>query len=106
VGQFFVTIKIFFEHQFAVLAGVFTGDDKWKDFFAGTARGLTFGTIFSFAYVILVLWTIVISLATPIDRAMHYFRIITAIFSALTLLSLIGIGMTLLNTGWWQVRQD
>ena len=87
-------------------AGIFTGNDKWVDFFAGTARGLTFGTIFAFSYVILVLWSIVISLAMPIDRAMHYFRIITAIFSFLTIISLVGIGMTLWNTGWWAVRQD
>jgi len=57
----------------------------------------------------MVLWTIVISLAQPLDRAMFFFRIIIAIFSALTIMSMVGIGMTLVNTGYFpneQIQKD
>jgi len=45
----------------------------------------------------LVLWAVIVSLAGPLDRAMNYFKYISAIFSFLTIASLVGIG-TFLGT--------
>ena len=48
----------------------------------------------------------VVSLAGPLDKAMFYFYIITALFSALTIASLIGIGATLYHTGIHAQEKD
>jgi len=61
--------------------------------------GGEFNTIFSFGYILLIVWTIVVSLAGPLDKAMFYFYVISALFSFLTIASLIGIGATLVHTG-------
>jgi len=61
--------------------------------------GGEFNTLFSFGYIILIIWAIVVSLAGPLDKAMIYFYIISALFSFLTIASLIGIGATLIKTG-------
>jgi len=45
--------------------------------------------------------TVLVSLAIPIDRAMPYFRIISAVFSVFTLASIGGIAFYLAETGFW-----
>ena len=57
--------------------------------------------IFTWAYITLLILTVLTSIAIPIDRAMSYFRIITIIFSFLTLASLTGIVLFLTNQGFY-----
>ena len=49
----------------------------------------------------MLILTVLTSIAIPIDRAMSYFRIITIIFSFLTLASLTGIVLFLTNQGFY-----
>jgi len=79
-------------------AGFFKNKDL-ENFFMGTAEGATFGTVFTMAYVVIVLWTVIISLSSPIDRAMRFFNFIIFLFSVLTLFSFFGIIFTLVKTG-------
>ena len=72
------------------------------DFFTGSG----FTTVFSYLYGVLIIWTVVTSLAGPLDKAMAYFRWISAIFSVLTILSLIGIFMFLNATPWYSTERD
>ena len=78
------------------------GDHSVIDFFTGTG----FTTIFSYLYGCLIIWTVVTSLAGPLDKAMGYFRFISAIFSVLTLTSLVGIFMFLSATPFWDTEKD
>jgi len=71
----------------------------WK--FFNTDNNIGFSTIFNYGYITLLIFTILISLATPIDRAVSYFKIIAGIFSILTLLSIIGITAFLIGTGFY-----
>lgn len=41
-----------------------------------------------------------ISIAVPIDRAINYFRFLTAFLSVLTITSILGISIFLINTGF------
>lgn len=42
-----------------------------------------------------------ISIGTPIDKAMIYFYVITAIYSFLTIASIVGIAAFLIGTGFY-----
>jgi len=93
VGSFYVAIKLFFVNSFAALAGKeekLGHDNVFFRFFSGEAD-ITFDIIFTYSYLVLIVYAILISLAVPIDRAMEYFRVIAVIFSALTVTSLMGI---------------
>jgi hypothetical protein len=46
-------------------------------------------------------FTVLVSLAAPIDRAIEYFRIVAAVFSVFTILSIVGISIFLLGTGFY-----
>lgn len=48
----------------------------------------------------LIVYTLLISLAVPVDRAINYFRIIAAFFSFLTISTLIGITYFLITQGF------
>lgn len=61
------------------------------NFFNGGNDTIGFATIFSFIYAALIMFTIFISIAVPIDRAIVYFRVVASFFSVLTILSIIGI---------------
>ena len=86
---------MFFVNFFTANIGAVT--DQWSvvKFFTGG----DFSTYFSFAYGLLVIWTIVVSLGGPLDKAMFYFYLFSAIFSFLTIGSLIGIVATLVHIG-------
>jgi hypothetical protein len=47
----------------------------------------------------MIVWTLVISVAGPIDKAMPYFRMITAVYSIITIFSVVGICTYLNSTG-------
>jgi len=44
---------------------------------------------------------VLVSLAAPIERAIEYFRIVAAIFSVFTILSIVGIVIFLWGTGFY-----
>ena len=103
VGSFYISIKIFFKNYFMQLTN--TPSFNWKhpelwSFFAGDT-GFCFSTLFSYGYIVLLMFTVLVSIATPIDRAISFFRVISIIFSVLTILSLIGITAFLIGTGFY-----
>ena len=103
VGSFYASIKLFFVNYFHQLTDDpnFANDhEDLYNFFNGTT-GIGFSTLFSYAYLSLVVFTVLISLAAPIDRAIEYFRVIAAVFSVFTILSILGIGLFLFNTGFY-----
>lgn len=55
--------------------------------------------LFSYVYVIFLVVTCLVSLAVPIDKAMGYFITIAIVLSLLTIISLFGIAVFLLETG-------
>jgi hypothetical protein len=103
VGSFFISIKLFFERQFKDLTdspGFQYKNYRVYEFFNGEGN-LTFSVLFTYAYITLLVFTILVSLAVPIDRAISYFRIIAAIFSVFTICSLVGVAAFLVGTGLW-----
>mmetsp|Transcript_15193 Transcript_15193/g.23460 ORF Transcript_15193/g.23460 Transcript_15193/m.23460 type:complete len:186 (-) Transcript_15193:1545-2102(-) len=88
VGSFFVAIKIFFTQAFAAIS---VGNSTFLTNFFQNTGGLTFSTVFSFVYISLLGFAIVISLAAPLERGIGYFKLIGGIFAVFTVFSLIGI---------------
>lgn len=102
VGSYYVGVKLFYVDYFRQLTDKSTfavnNPDLWQ-FFNGTGA-FSFATIFSWAYLGILVITVLISLGTPIDRAMEYIRIITVIFAVLTVLSLLGVIVFLSEAGF------
>ena len=57
--------------------------------------------MFTYGYASLIVFTTLVSLAAPIDRAIEYFRVVAAVFSVFTILSIAGITIFLLGTGFY-----
>jgi len=95
VGSFFVSVKGFFSQYGSSLASMYDAP-TWLQTFLEPGKG-SFEPIFSAVYLALILWAVIVSLAGPLDRAMSYFKYISAIFSFLTIASLVGFG-TFLGT--------
>ena len=104
IGSFYVSIKLFFVDYFKQLtvtsSYALTNPAIYK-FFNGTSGVIGFEQLFSLTYAALLMFTIFISIATPIDRAIGYFRVVVTVFSVLTIASLIGIGTYLTQTGFY-----
>ena len=62
---------------------------------------LAFPTVFTFLYIGMLAMIVLISLATPIEKAMLYFYVIMIIFSFLTIASIVGIAYFLVGTGFF-----
>lgn len=107
LGSFYISIKIFFTNYFSQLTDSTAFAEKfpnlWKFFNDPGSFGFT--SIFAYFYVILLIITVLTSIAAPIDRAMSYFRLIAAIFSVLTMMSLIGIAVFMGHTGFFPEEQ-
>lgn len=105
IGSFYVSIKLFFVDYFKQLTDSpsFAYNNVAIYTFFNGANGTTIGfsTLFSFTYAALLMFTIFISTAAPIDRAIVYFRVIASVFSVLTILSIIGIATFLTQTGFY-----
>ena len=107
VASFYVAIKLFYVNVFQTLSG---GDDVSDNdrlantwifkFFHGTAE-VSFDMLFTYTYMTLIIYAILISLAVPIDKAVNFFRVIAAVFAVLTTTSLIGIAIFLVEQGFY-----
>jgi len=100
VGSFFISIKVFFTQYFSSVAAyssMFYTHDQITGFFQ---RG-GFAEAFSFVYIGLLIFTVTVSLGSVIDKGIFYFKIIGFIFSILTILSLFGIAVFLIDTGFY-----
>lgn len=109
VGSFYVSIKLFFQQSFRALtdSSAFAEKEHWLwRFFNGGDETLGFATVFAYSYVALLLGTVLVSIAVPIDRAMPYFRVIAAVFSCFTLASLMGITFFLAKTGFYIQEEE
>jgi hypothetical protein len=54
----------------------------------------------------LLVGTLIVSLAAPIDKAIPYFRLIAGVFSSFTIFSLIGIATFLAETGFYPPEKE
>ena len=103
VGSFYVSIKLFFINYFKQLTDspdFARNDQGLYEFFNGTTS-IGFSTLFTYGYASLIVFTVLVSLAAPIDRAIEYFRIVAAVFSVFTILSIVGISIFLWGTGFY-----
>lgn len=103
VGSFYISIKLFFSNYFKHITN--TPSFNWKhpglwEFF-NSDDTFGFKSLFSFGYITILVLTILVSLATQIDKAISYFRIIAMVFSVMTIFSLIGITAFLIGTGFY-----
>ena len=57
--------------------------------------------MFTYLYIGMLTMIVLISLGTPIEKAMLYFYIIMIIFSVLTIASIVGIAAFLIGTGFF-----
>ena len=60
------------------------------DFLCGYSP-ISFATVFSYGYFLMITIIVLVSIAMPIDRAMDYVRVVSVIFAFITLTSLAGI---------------
>ena len=103
IGSFYVSIKLFFKNYFQQLTNTpefFSDYQALWNFFNDDGK-LGFTVLYSYFYIILLIFTILVSLATPIDRAMSYFRFVSVIFSIMIITSLVGISFFLAETGFY-----
>ena len=70
------------------------------NFFNGTGW-LTFDSIFSMLYIGLLGLVAIVTIAMPINKSIWYFRLVTGIFSFLTIITLIGIASYLAAAGFY-----
>jgi hypothetical protein len=61
----------------------------------------SFSVLFTYAYASLVIFTVLISIASPIDRAIQYFIVIATVLSFFTIMSVVGIAVFLAGTGFY-----
>jgi chitin synthase len=103
VGSFYVSIKLFFVNYFKQLTDSpdFAKNDETIYKFFNGSDGIGFSTVFSYGYVSLLVLCILVSLAAPIDRAIEYFKVVAVIFSVFTILSIFGITVFLIGTGFY-----
>ena len=74
------------------------------EFFNSSDTG--FESIFSVAYIILLVGTLWFSVCIPINKAVWYFRIIATVFSSFTIFSLVGISSFLANQGFYPTQKE
>ena len=97
IGSFYVSIKLFFLNYFGKLAEKGSFSEKFPTLykFFENYYDIGFAQVFSWGYISLLVFSVLISLAVPIDRAMSYFRLIAFVFAFLTIFSLVGISVFL-----------
>lgn len=102
VGSLYVSIKLFYTNFFQTVTKnnnfAIKHPDLWN-FFNGETKPLNFSITFSYVYVVFLIITCLVSIAVPIDKAMTYFKIIAFILSILTITSIFGIAVFLIETG-------
>jgi hypothetical protein len=69
--------------------------------FFNDGDAVSFSVLFTYGYASLVIFTTLISIAAPLDRAMGYFVVIASILSCFTLISIGGIAVFLAETGFY-----
>lgn len=108
MGSFYVSVKLFFVDLFKqVLNDPFYYNNYTGIycFFVGgygscSAAEITFDVLFTWVYACLVIFSVIISLASPIEKAMTYFIVIASVMSFFTNISIIGIAFFLAKTGF------
>ena len=99
VGSFYVSIKFFFA---GILKEYVQFDYYWAEWFF---QGPGFSMVFSYFYIVMLMFTLFISMGAPLDLGMCYFKFIAFIISLLTITSLAGIGFFLYEVGFWPYEE-
>jgi len=103
VGSFYVSVKLFFTNYFQQLTDKSSFALSYPslfNFFNGV-DDFSFSVLFTYAYASLVIFTTLISIAAPLDRAINYLIVVGTILSVFTVLSVIGIAVFLGQTGFY-----
>lgn len=107
LGSFYVSIKIFFQNYFSLVTDTMSFAIRFPHMWAffNNASALGFASVFSYLYAILLILTVLTSIAAPIEKSISYFRIITVIYSILTILTLIGISAFMAENGLFPTQK-
>ena len=103
VGSFYVTTKLFFANYFKQVtdkSAFYNAYPQIWTFFNGNGE-FTFGTLFSYGYAVLVIYALLVSIASPIEGTIQKFKVIGAILSVFTIISIFGIAVFLGETGFY-----
>ena len=84
VGAMFASIYSFFDQLFSAVTKGNWGLEQLYE------SGL-FSLLFAYLYIFLIIMTLILSLALPLEKAKAWFMIVLALFSVLTLISVVGI---------------
>lgn len=103
VGSFYVSVKLFFTNYFKQLTDKSSFANNYPALwnFFNDVDEISFSVLFTYAYASLVIFTTLISIASPIDRAIHYFIVIASVLSFFTICSIVGITVFLAETGFY-----
>lgn len=107
VGSFYFGIKLFYVDYFQQITDkskFHESNPKLWQFFNGE-QPFNFNNVFSWGYLGVLVVTVLVSLAVPIDRAMEYIRIITVLLAVLTVTSLFGIIIFLAEQGFFPAKR-
>lgn len=99
VGSLYVSVKLFFVGVFSQIVdstSLNVNHPEIYDFFHKDS-GFCFAIVFTYSYITLLILTILVSIAVPIEKAITYFRFIASVFSVFTLTSFFGVAYFMIN---------
>ena len=100
VGSYYLTILVFFNDLFTK----YVHDDDYTIYFGNATLGEYFqnggfAVVFSYFYLGLLTFVVLLSVGGVLDQSMHYFRVIATFLAFVTIGSLIGLGAFLYRQG-------
>lgn len=100
VGSYYLTILIFFNDLFTK----YLHDDDYTIYFGNVTLGQYFENggfkvIFSYFYLSLLTFVVLLSIGGVLDQSMYYFRTIAVFLAFVTIGSLVGLGAFLYRQG-------
>lgn len=91
VGSMYASITIFLKETFSKVLEM----EQVDDFYIGLVT-----SFFDYFYVSLVIMTLIISLTTTVDRGVAIFKFLMCLFGFLLILTMSGIILYLIRTGF------
>mmetsp|Transcript_35383 Transcript_35383/g.34417 ORF Transcript_35383/g.34417 Transcript_35383/m.34417 type:complete len:138 (+) Transcript_35383:1388-1801(+) len=95
VGSMYASITIFFDTVFISALSSDSSTSKINEWMASGGMAL----VFDYTYIALILMCIILSLTTPVDRAVPVFIFLMVVFGILLTISFVGIIYYLAVTG-------
>jgi|TARA_B110000305_G_C19414464_1_gene627190 hypothetical protein len=102
VGSYYLTILTFFNDLFTK----YIHDDDYTIYFGNATLGEYFekggfAIVFSYFYLGLLMFVVLLSIGGVLDQSMYYFRTIATFLALVTIGSLVGLGAFLYRQGFY-----